>query len=134
VFDEDLIHGSSIQVRRSAERYRAGFKLRLPWYRSLHLSSVERIDVRVDGKAIDAADVSLTLYGKTYPFPDLVTLHDVLWFVLDVAELDMWVDAPPSGRTCEVSATLFIRIPYRRSSGFREIGMCAKTLNVALEQ
>ena len=55
--------------------------LTLPWYRSLWLSSVARCASRVDGEAVDAADLAFELDGVRYALDELPEQSDVLWYL-----------------------------------------------------
>jgi len=47
------------------------FDLRMPWYRALPLSSLERLEVRVDGEPVPSEELRLSLGGTTYALSDL---------------------------------------------------------------
>jgi hypothetical protein len=93
------------------------FDLRMPWYRSLPLSSLEGLDVSIDGEAVPSDELRLSLDGKTYSLADLPPLYDEWWYVADAAE----VRAPrPGGLAAgdhELDVTIALRIPYIVESG-----------------
>jgi Domain of unknown function (DUF6379) len=93
------------------------FDLRMPWYRALPLSSLEGLDVSLDGEQVPSEELRLSLDGKTYGLADLPPLYDEWWYVADAAE----VRAPkrgglPSGDH-ELDVTIALRIPYIVESG-----------------
>ena len=93
------------------------FGLRMPWYRALPLSSLEGLEVRIDGDAVSGDELRLSLDGSTYGLADLPPLHDPWWYVADAAE----VRAPrPGGLAAgdhELDVTIALRIPYIVESG-----------------
>jgi len=93
------------------------FDLRMPWYRALPLSSVEGVDVRIDGQAVPSEELRLSLNGETYALSDLPPLYDDWWYVADPATV--W--APKSGGLApgqhELDVTIALRIPYIVESG-----------------
>jgi Domain of unknown function (DUF6379) len=93
------------------------FDLRLPWYRALPLSSLEGLDVRIDGEAVPSDELRLTLDHQTYTLADLPPLYDDWWYVADPAE----VHAPKAGGLAagdhELDVTVALRIPYIVESG-----------------
>jgi hypothetical protein len=106
------------------------FDLRLPWYRALPLSSVEGLEVRIDGEPVPGEELRLSYAGETHALSDLPPLHDEWWYVADAAE----VHAPKADGVAagehELDVTIAVRIPYIVESGhplvMRE--RCVKTL------
>jgi hypothetical protein len=93
------------------------FDLRMPWYRALPLSSVEGLEVRIDGEPVPSEELRLSLGGREYRLSDLPPLYDDWWYVADPAE----VRAPrPGGLSLgehELDVTIALRIPYIVESG-----------------
>jgi Domain of unknown function (DUF6379) len=106
------------------------FDLRMPWYRALPLSSLEGLDVTIDGQSVTSEELRVTYGGTTYALSDLPPLYDEWWYVADPAE----VRAPKAGGLPagehELDVTIAVRIPYIVESGhplvMRE--RCVKTL------
>ena len=109
------------------------FDLRMPWYRALPLSSLEGLEVTIDGEIVPSDELRLSYGGTTYALSDLPPLYDDWWYVADPAE----VRAPKSGGLAagghELDVTVALRIPYIVESGhplvMRE--RCVKTLTTA---
>src|SRR3954463_6468187 len=59
--------------------------VRLNWYRSLPLSCVEQLDIRLDGEALEHA--GLELAGVRCSVADLASADDRWWHVLDSARV-----------------------------------------------
>jgi len=62
-------------------------KIRLPSYRSLPLSCIEKIGVKIDGKDVSLSAAALRIENSWHPLAYLPTLLDVWWFILDPATL-----------------------------------------------
>ena len=110
----------------TAQGYR--IDIRLPWYRSLPVSTVEIGPVSIDGIEIDPNEISFELGGKTYPLPEMASQVHEVWFVLDSAFLSLKAPAPAKGSTHEVCVTLNLYPPYIR--GLKRMTRDCKTLRV----
>ena len=108
MFEDRLIESGSV----TSDAHGFSFGLRLNWYRALPLSSVARVDVVVDGDAIDPDAISFTVDGVTRRLRDLPGHPDDWWFVTDTAIVR--VDRPGGLSPGEhaLSVTLGSRIPY----------------------
>jgi hypothetical protein len=93
------------------------FGLRMPWYRALPLSSLEGLEVRVDGDPMPSEELRLSLDGKTYALADLPPLHDEWWYVADAAEVRAPRPGGLAGGEHELDVTIALRIPYIVESG-----------------
>lgn len=92
-----------------------GWKLdiRLPWYRSLPLSTVEVGELSVDGVSIDLNRVLFELEGRRMPLRTLAEEYRTVWYVLDSAYLHF--QAPGNaGGSHEISVTMNLYPPYIR--------------------
>ena len=130
MFDERMISGDSLQAN---QRFVAKMQVRLPWYRALPLSCVERIELMIDGKEISRGDLHLGIYGQTYSLERLHDLPNVLWFQLDTADLYAELDEPVSQGEHEVRVAIEIKIPYS-SKPFRQVAHCTKSLMLSMEK
>jgi Domain of unknown function (DUF6379)/Xylose isomerase-like TIM barrel len=93
------------------------FDLRLPWYRALTLSSVEGLEVRLNGESVASESLRLSLDGKTYALRDLPPLHDHWWYVADPAEVRVPRPGGLAPGEHELDVTIAVRIPYIVESG-----------------
>ena len=84
--------------------------VRLNWYRSLPLSCVEQLEVRLDGEPLEPATVELD--GIRSPIADLATADDRWWHVLDAARVRVPLRRAPEPGRHEVEVALGSRIPY----------------------
>jgi hypothetical protein len=93
------------------------FGLRMPWYRALPLSSLEGLEVRIDGDAVPSDELRLSLDGTTYALADLAPLYDDWWYVADAAEVRAPLPGGLSDGEHELDVTIALRIPYIVESG-----------------
>ena len=84
--------------------------VRLNWYRSVPLSCVEHLEVRLDGSPLEP--VTLELDGVRCPVADLPAADDRWWHVLDSAHVRVPLASPPAAGRHEVEFVLGTRIPY----------------------
>lgn len=105
----DLIHDDSLRTHPDG----LALRLTIPWYRSLWLSSVTRIDVSVDGEDVPRADIRFELEGRSYGIDELPQQSDTLWFLQQHPLLVVRRDAPVErGETHDVVVTGELRLPY----------------------
>ena len=111
---------------------RKGFslKVRLTSYRSLPLSCIEDIQLKIDGTPVDPKTIVLTLNNVGHTLDELPKLSDVWWFILDYGELFVPRDAPlPLGQH-DVDAVLTTVEPYITAGRFSFRNPCRKQLVV----
>ena len=86
--------------------------VRLTDYRSLPVSCIAGIDLQIDGRPVDADRLVLRLNNNDYPLPALRERVDLVWFVLDPAQLVVPLDEPLSAGVHDVVGTLHLIMPY----------------------
>jgi hypothetical protein len=86
--------------------------VRLPWYRSLPLSCIERLDISINGDQVPVEDITLTLNGTRYMLDELPPLHEVVWFTLDAADVRVRQDRTMEVGEHDVEVTVQTRMPY----------------------
>ena len=87
--------------------------LKIPWYRSLWVSSVSDVAVKVDGVEIAKDSLRAEINGGSYTIEELGELWDQLWFVQDRLVIVVPLTEPPtSGDEVDVEVTLSLRLPY----------------------
>ena len=104
---ERVIGDSGLLV--AGERVR--LEIRLPWYRSLPLSTVRVEQLVLDNEEIPLEQVRFELRELHVPLSGLEDLTDCFWFVLDSAFLSFPERIEP-GSEHRVSATLSLFPPY----------------------
>jgi hypothetical protein len=127
MFDELMLHGSEVALSHDGLHV----PVRLPWYRSLPLSSIKRVDLVIDESPIHMDRIRLSLYGTSHTLEEVSNTDSVLWFVLDAAQLTV------SGETIEagshrVDLAMTVRIPYGdadfRPMNFVQVSTCSKQM------
>jgi hypothetical protein len=88
--------------------------IRLPWYRSLPVSTVEIGAVAIDGNPVNLTDVHFELDGREIPVDAMADQVAVVWYVLDSAYLNVRGNPPERAAPHEVSITLNLYPPYIR--------------------
>jgi hypothetical protein len=101
--------------------------IRLPWYRSLPLSTIEVGEVIIAGKHIDPAKIVFELENKRFALVDLANQINLVWYVLDSAYLDI-TGAWRVGDALEVSVTLILYPPY--IPGLKRMTVQSKSLRL----
>lgn len=129
MFPERLIEANTLRPTSD------GFEtdLRLPWYRALPLSCVERMDVSVDGRPVPPDNVTISL-GPDGPFllEELADLTDTFWYVLDSARLHVTSPAATEPGSHEIDLGFGLYIPYLPVNGapLRNLDSCNAILEV----
>lgn len=116
---------------RNTERDgRKGFqlKVRLTSYRSLPLSCIEGVKLKIDGQEIDPKDIVLTLNNYSHKLDELPRLSGVWWFILDCGELFVPYPKPLAAGEHLVEATLITVEPYMTAGRFSFYSACSKRL------
>jgi hypothetical protein len=93
-----------------------GFRIdiRLPWYRSLPVSTVAIDSVAIDGVPVNSADVTFELEGRKIALSAMADQVDTVWYVLDSAYLDLKSEGLDHGAAHEFRVTLSLYPPYIR--------------------
>ena len=94
----------------------AGFnlKLRSHWYRSLPLSSLGNLQIKMDGKYIAHHNIKIELDGEIYRMDTIPSLYKTWWFVLDalalhITEKDVQLK---KGNQYNIKVEMGLLIPY----------------------
>ncbi len=104
-----LIYENSLTA--SPEGY--AFEVRLNWYRSLPLSSVEVLSLALDGQTVPLEQVRFAINGHEYGLAELPERYEEFWFVQDSAVLKvLQPDKVKAGETHQLDAEMSLRYPY----------------------
>jgi len=102
-------------------------------YRSLPLSCIEKIELKVDGQAIDPDRMRFVLNGYSHKLDALASLPHIFWFILDYADLFVESKTPlPPGEHL-VEGLLVTVEPYMTSGRHSFFNSSTKRLKVAVE-
>jgi hypothetical protein len=109
--------GASVQLIRenSLRAVQDGFifEVRLNWYRSLPLSSVDILSVKVNGEAAPVEQVLFEINGHRYSQAELWEKYEEFWFVQDFGVVH--VRQPglvKAGETYTLETEISLRFPY----------------------
>jgi len=103
-------------------------KVRLTSYRSLPLSCIEGIKLKVDGEEIDPKEIVLTLNNYSHKLDELPRLSTAWWFILDYGELFVPRAAPLAPGPHDVEGTLITVEPYMTAGRFSFYNVSKKRL------
>ncbi len=106
----------------------ARIDVRLPWYRSLPLSTIEVADVTIDGNRVDPAAITFELEGRRFALAELRDQVSTVWYVLDSAFLILRTAPLKPGTEVTVGVTLALYPPYIR--GLKRMTAETRTLRV----
>ncbi len=122
-------------IRPSVQEGRPGYLLRvcLPSYRSLPLSCIERIEVTIDGQAVDPREMRLILGGYRHRLEELAGLSQIFWWILDYADLFFPWPEPLEEGEHEVAAVMVTVEPYMTGGRFPMYYSSRRRLSVASE-
>jgi hypothetical protein len=103
-------------------------KVRLPSYRSLPLSCIEGIRLKIDGEEFDPKDMVLTLNNHSHRLDELPRLSGVWWFILDFGDLFVPRATPLAPGEHDVEGMLITVEPYMTAGRFSFHSPCRKRL------
>jgi Domain of unknown function (DUF6379) len=106
----------------------ARIDLRLPWYRSLPLSTIEVAEVTIDSKSVDPSTVTFELEGRRFALDELPDQVSIVWYVLDSAYLLLRGLRVEPGTEVTLGVTLALYPPYIR--GLKRMTAETKTVRV----
>lgn len=107
--DDTILISDSLAAREDG----LAIGLKIPWYRSLWVSSVSDVVVRIDGDEVPKESLRAEINGKTFTIDELGDQWDELWFLQDRLVVVVPQDSPPSkGDEVDVEVTLSMRMPY----------------------
>jgi hypothetical protein len=87
-------------------------------YRSLPLSCIEGLLLKIDGEDIDVSDARLLLNGHEHRFSDLSPLSHLWWFILDPGAIFVPRMRPLNFGIHQFDATLITVEPYITAGRF----------------
>lgn len=108
-------------------------KVRLPDYRSLPLSCIAGIELKIDGETIDSKDIIFTLNGYSHKLDELPRLHKAWWFILDPAELFVAREKDLPAGEHEVEGTVAVITPYATAGVHTRHATAKKRLHLESE-
>jgi hypothetical protein len=105
----ELIRQNSLRVTDDG----FSFDVRLNWYRSLPLSSVDILSVKVDGEPVPSDKVYFVVNNHQYTQAELYEKIEELWFVQDFAGVRVRQPGKiRQGESHTIEAEISLRFPY----------------------
>lgn len=94
---------------------KVGFNLgvRLNYYRGQHLSTIERLEVKVDGELIPQDLILFCINDKKFTIPQLKDLFAEFWAFRKTANLEIYNGGLSEGEH-DIELILELRIPYMK--------------------
>ncbi len=94
---------------------KVGFNLgiRLNYYRGQHLSTIERLEVKVDGELIPQNLILFCINDKKFTIPQLKDLFAEFWAFRKTANLEIYNGGLSEGEH-DIELILELRIPYMK--------------------
>ena len=134
MFDDQLVAGLRLAPKSFEERSKVRVQLRLPWYRSLPLACIERLELAIDGSAQPAESLAFVINGTSHAVSRVHELREVWWFVLDALDVEL-ASAQLGPGPHQISATLALLLPYgdedfRPQLNIRQVTECARELTL----
>ena len=129
MFDKYMICEEEFRNFKSGNTV-AGFEFgaRLPYYRGLGLSMVERIEVTIDDKAVESSRIRLRLRDRNYSLPEMELVYDDAWNMGEIAYVQVDMPGGLAPGPHKLALTEQLRISYLP---FPLIGRDVKTLELA---
>lgn len=113
-FDERVLQKKdfkNIYLNDSKVGFRLG--IRLNYYRGQHVSTVENLQLRVNGEAIPNHLILFCINGKKFTLSQLPDLYAEFWSLRSTAYLEVYNGGLPEGEH-DIELTLHLRIPYMK--------------------
>jgi hypothetical protein len=134
LFDEEVLQGIGLAPPRPDAPLAVRLQLRLPWYRSLPLSCIERLSVAIDGEEQTEDRLRVVVNGELRSLHEVAEMHEVWWFVLDTVDLQIASTGGLEPGKHEVRVGLQLRIPYGdphfRDFECSQVAECTKELEL----
>lgn len=92
---------------------RVSVSVRIPWYRTLPLSSVTAVELWIDGRQVEPQSVRWRAAdGNSFRLDELPLRHDQWWDVLDSAQLEGEAPIELEAGDHDVCVQVGLYIPY----------------------
>jgi hypothetical protein len=133
MYEDHLLAG--LRLGPPADRETVLLQMRLPWYRSLPLSCIKRLELEIDGHDQPADHLRVVINGDARSLPEVANMSETWWFVLDAIDLEVRAAPSLSPGAHRVKAGLELRIPYgdpdfRPELNIRQAVSCTRDLTL----
>jgi hypothetical protein len=106
--DKDVVRPDALRAAGDALE----LELHQHWYRSLPLTSVGVLDIRIDDEPVSADDITIEANGRTFSFHELAERPDEWWFTTDAITVRIPRVSATPGEQHRVRVDLGLLIPY----------------------
>ena len=108
--DKFIVADDALEAKKSG----FNLKLRSHWYRSLPLSSLGNLQVKMEGKPIAHENIKIKLDGEIYSMDQIPGLYKTWWFILDPLVLEVTDETLQliKGAQYKVEVEMGLLIPY----------------------
>jgi hypothetical protein len=87
-------------------------ELRIPYYRGIRLSLVDKLEVRLDGELVPADNIVLELRGRRFRLDELPAETVERWEFGERAKVHVRLSDPLTPGNHRISVTMTLRISY----------------------
>lgn len=106
--DKDVVRESALS--KTDDGY--ALQIRSHWYRALPLTSLDVIDLTLDGRHVDPSELTVEANGKRFRVDELAERFDEWWFTTDPITLHVPAPDAEKGSAHRIELELGLRIPY----------------------
>lgn len=133
MFDELVLPEQATISAADGSQTTLRLPIRLPWYRSLPISCIEGIELTIDGEAVAKESLRVSVGDVYHSLEEAAQLHDVPWFVLDPASVEVQLGRDLQHGPHDVGIVLHLRVPYTEpiywDIDFKQTAVCAKSVD-----
>jgi hypothetical protein len=113
-FDDRVLRQESFKnIYLNGNKVGFNVGLRLNYYRGQHISTIERLELKIDGQPISEHYILFCINDKKFTIPQLKELFAEFWALRTTVNLEIYNGGLPEGEH-DVELTLELRIPYMK--------------------
>jgi hypothetical protein len=106
--DKDVVRDDALTATENG----LALQIHSHWYRALPLTSLAVVDLAIDSKQVDPAELQVEANGKTFDFGELEHRYEEWWFTTDAVTLHVPRPNGHRGARHRVELDLGLLIPY----------------------
>lgn len=109
----DVIKGDTIKpIEINGELKGLEFEVQLGYYRGQYLSTIDKLEVTLDGTQIDQVATTLTLKEREMPIYQVKEAYTMFWSQVENATIKLLLPEGINSGEHELKLDLMLRIPY----------------------
>lgn len=132
MFDELILHGDKFYAKTPHDEKNIILKIRLPWYRCLPVSVIDKIDIAIDGKAVQEGSIKVLIAGEPKTIPEIKKYTRLIWSNLETQDVQVTLDMPIAQGAHEIQLDLRVDLPYKMPEDdppyYYQFATCSKTM------